>query len=160
MLQLHPHWGYGDGSKVIILQILCRLILNTAIFVLGPIFSEIQAKNQLWGAKIHTGGDRKRSRVEEIFRKKIFDRYFVLNELILELICLDRYVEKNGFVKTFSHFSKKNFPWKWKFRQKVLLMKYLTDLKNLYQNQITILINERFLSKCIFHKNFLFEKMK
>ena len=42
-------WRYEDGSKLIILKIWCRLILNTTIFVLGPIFSAIQAKNQFCG---------------------------------------------------------------------------------------------------------------
>ena len=39
------------------MKIWCRLILNTIIFVLRPIFSEIQTKNQFWRAKIHTGGE-------------------------------------------------------------------------------------------------------
>ena len=42
------------------------IILNTVIFVLGPIFIEIQTKTQFWGAKIHTVGERKRGRVRKL----------------------------------------------------------------------------------------------
>ena len=34
--------------------------------MLGSIFSEIQAKNQFQGTKIHTGGERKRGRGGEL----------------------------------------------------------------------------------------------
>ena len=37
-------------------------------------------------------------------------------------------------------------------------MKYSIYLKKKYQNQVTILINERFLPKFIFHQNLFFEK--
>ena len=56
-LQLHFSQRYKDGSKVIILKIWCRLILNTTIFVLGPIFSQIQAKNQFQVARMYNGGN-------------------------------------------------------------------------------------------------------
>ena len=48
-LQLPHPQRYEDGSQVIILKIWSRLIFNATIFVLGPIFSEIQAKNQIGG---------------------------------------------------------------------------------------------------------------
>ena len=48
------------------MQIWFRLILNITIFVLGPIFNEIQTKDHFGGSKSHTVGERKRGKVGEV----------------------------------------------------------------------------------------------
>ena len=64
----------------------------------------------------------------------------------------------NCFVKFLPIFLKKNFHGNENFNKKLFLLKYSVDLEKKYRNRVTILIEERFLPKLIFHRNFLFEE--
>ena len=109
------------------------------------------------------------------FRSQLFKRLFQVPNLkiFLEVTkyptplgiikvsppCLDK-LEKNCFVKIISHFSKKKNSMEIEIPTKSsFLLKYSIDSRKIiHQNQVTISIKARFLTKFIFHQNFLFEK--
>ena len=73
---------------------------------------------------------------------------------------LEDVLEKNCFVKIFSHFSKKFFHGSKNLKQKAFSIEILNWFRENISKSSTYFNNETFLPKFIFHRNFLFEKGK